>query len=334
MRILVIGPSWVGDMMVAQSLFKLLCAQRPGAKIDVLAPAWSQPLLAKMPEVNQAFISPFQHGEIALKKRFQLAISLRDAHYQQAFVLPGSFKSALIPLWANIPLRTGQLGEWRWGLLNDVRRLDLQKFPRLVDRYLALGVAPHAVLPVGDFRPKLSVSLEQQQTVLETFALTLSRPVLALCPGAEFGNAKRWPEAYYAEIAQRAVAKGWQVWLFGSERDMPVSQKIEQLAGVPCQNLTGATRLEQAVDLLSLASVVLSNDSGLMHIAAALQRPLVAVYGPTPTSTNPPLHDASCILTQTLACQPCRQRECPLNHHACMRQLTPDIVWKEVESIG
>jgi heptosyltransferase-2 len=324
-KILIIGPAWVGDMMMAQSLFKLLHQRYPGVILDVVAPAWSAPLLARMPEVNKTITLAAGHGELALGKRYRLGKELRSAKYQQAIVLPNSFKSALVPWWAGIPIRTGWLREMRWGLLNDMRRLDKQRYPLMIERFLALGLATGEALPAIYPLPELIINTESQQAALAKHNLSLvkQQSILVLCPGAEFGAAKRWPEEYYAAVAEEKLKENWSVWLLGSEKDKPVTEKIMTLTHNRCVNLAGLTSLAEAVDLLSLATLVISNDSGLMHIAAALQKPLVVVYGPTSASFTPPLHKKAKILSLALPCQPCFDRECALVHHRCMKELFP-----------
>lgn len=326
-KILVVGPAWVGDMVMAQSLFKLLKSRQPDVEIDVLAPAWSLPLLARMPEVAASIVMPLGHGQLELKERFRLGKSLREKKYDQAIVLPNSFKSALIPFFARIPKRTGWVGEFRYGVLNDARRLDKNRYPLMIERFMALALEPHAALPQVYPVPALEISSDTQARALANYHLEFpTQPVLALCPGAEFGPAKRWPENYYAEVANQKLNEGWQVWIFGSAKDVPVSETIMSLTQNRCVNFTGKTRLEEAVDLLALATAVVSNDSGLMHIAAALQKKLVAVYGPTSAGFTPPLNKDAQVLTLKIECQPCFQRECPLKHHRCMKELTPQRV--------
>jgi heptosyltransferase-2 len=327
MKILVVGPAWVGDMVMAQCLFKVLKAQNPAVQIDVLAPGWSLPLLQRMPEVANAIVMPLGHGELGLLKRYQLGKNLRAQHYQQAIVLPNSFKSALIPWFAKIPIRTGWRGEMRYGVLNDIRTLDPLRYPLMIERFMALAYPPSAPLPDAQVVPELQISSITQQAALTKHHIQMAeRPVLAICPGAEFGPAKRWPEEYYAEVANAQLAAGWDVWIFGSPKDGEVAAKIMALTQNRCIDLTGKTRLEEAVDLLALAKLIISNDSGLMHIAAALHKPLIALYGPTSAGFTPPLHQQAKILSLALECQPCFQRTCPLLHHRCMRDLHPSVV--------
>ena len=325
-KVLIIGPAWVGDMVMSQCLFKLLKQRDPEIIIDVLAPAWSVPLLARMPEVTGSLVMPIGHGKLNLRERYRIGKSLREKHYQQSIVLPNSFKSALIPWWANIPVRTGFRGEMRYGVLNDIRILNQKRYPLMIEQFMALGLPPDASLPKEYPQPELKISPENVEQTLTKYQLTKDRPILAICPGAEFGSAKRWPEEYYAAVANEKLRAGWQVWIFGSANDQSVAEKIMQLTEQKCINLTGQTKLEEAVDLLSLANVVLSNDSGLMHIAASLQKPLIAVYGPTTPTFTPPLDKKAKVLSLSLPCQPCFQRICPLKHHRCMNDLHPQKV--------
>jgi len=325
--ILIIAPSWVGDMVMAQSLFKLLKTQDPGRDIDVLAPGWTLPLLERMPEVNEAIDMPLGHGELKLRVRRRLGINLRSRGYAQAIILPNSLKSALLPLWANIPLRTGYVGELRQWLLNDCRKLDRQRLPMMVQRFVALGLPDGSPLPGPVPGPELHTSEQQSRKVLEALGVRYdNEPVLALCPGAEFGPAKQWPEEYYAKVAQAWMDKGWKVWLLGSANDRPVCDTINSSMNNGCENFAGQTRLGDVCDLLALASFVVSNDSGLMHIAAALQRPMVAIFGSSDPEFTPPLSETAQVERLGLDCSPCYKRECPLGHLNCLKQLSPERV--------
>ncbi|HSC82459.1 MAG TPA: lipopolysaccharide heptosyltransferase II, partial [Pseudomonas sp.] len=282
MRILIVGPSWVGDMVMAQTLFVCLKQRHPGCEIDVLAPEWSRPILERMPEVRAALSFPLGHGVLDLATRRKIGKSLAG-QYDQAILLPNSLKSALVPFFADIPLRTGWKGEMRYGLLNDIRKLDKERLPLMIERFMALAYEPGATLPQPYPQPRLVIDEASRAAALAKFGLSLDRPVLVLCPGAEFGEAKRWPAEHYAKVAEIKIRAGWQVWLFGSKSDQPGGEDIRNrlIPGLREEvvNLAGATSLAEAIDLMSAASAVVSNDSGLMHVAAALNRPLVAVYG-------------------------------------------------------
>ncbi|GAB4223040.1 MAG: lipopolysaccharide heptosyltransferase II [Gammaproteobacteria bacterium] len=324
--ILVIGPAWVGDMVMAQSLFKLVRQLQPTIAIDVLAPDWTRGLLQRMPEVRHMHAIPIKHGEFQWQTRKRIGQRLAAYAYQQAIVLPNSWKSALIPWYAKIPRRTGWRGEMRYGLLNDMRKLNKQQLPLMIQRFAALGLEPKALLPSHLPHPRLHVDITQRDETLARFNLSLEQPILALCPGAEFGPAKRWPVQHYAEVAGNYINKGWQVWLFGSQNDQAVAHDIQACVPAPLTNLAGKTTLAEAIDLLSCATSVVTNDSGLMHIAAALNRSLVAVYGSSDPRFTPPLTQHVKILRLGLACSPCFKRECPLGHLDCLQKLLPQQV--------
>lgn len=325
--ILVIGPSWVGDMILAQSLFKQLKQRQPGIAIDVAAPAWTLPLLERMPEVRRGIALPFKHGTLDLMQRRRIGRTLRQNNYSQAILLTNSFKSAIMPFFADIPVRTGFLGEMRYGLLNDVRPLDKQLLPKTVQRFVTLGQAREDKLPDQLPQPRLTVSAAQAAAALSKLGHAQpGKPVLGLCPGAEYGPAKRWPEASYAEVAQWALANGWEVWLFGSGQDAVITQAINQRTGNQCLDLGGKTALGEAIDLMSLTTVVVSNDSGLMHLAAALDKQLIAVYGSSDPHHTPPMCEKAVILSLGLSCSPCFKRECPLGHLKCLKDIPPQRV--------
>ncbi|KAA8695315.1 ADP-heptose--lipooligosaccharide heptosyltransferase II [Pseudomonas caricapapayae] len=329
MKILIVGPSWVGDMVMAQTLFQCLKQRHPECEIDVLAPEWSRPILERMPQVRAALSFPLGHGALELATRRRIGKSLAG-QYDQAILLPNSLKSALVPFFAGIPKRTGWRGEFRYGLLNDVRTLDKQRYPLMIERFMALAFEKGSELPRPYPRPSLRIDPATREAALSKFGLSLDRPVLALCPGAEFGESKRWPAEHYAQVADASIREGWQVWLFGSKKDHPVGESIRQelIPGLREEsvNLSGETSLAEAIDLLSCADAVVSNDSGLMHVAAALNRPLVAVYGSTSPDFTPPLADEVEVVRLGIECSPCFERTCRFGHYNCMRLLEPDAV--------
>ncbi len=322
-KILVMGPSWVGDMVLAQSLFKQLKIDQPDCEITVAAPAWTLPLLERMPEVAHAIALPFKHGDLALRERFKLGRELATKGFNQAILLTNSLKSAILPWAANIPVRTGFKGEMRYGLVNDMRPLDKTALKKTVERFVALGLQKNVQLPQQLPQPVLLANREHAQTLLAKFDIPQTQqPILGLCPGAEYGEAKRWPAEYYAEVANQALKKGWQVWLFGSEKDQPVTATIQQLTQQRCIDLAGRTKLGEAIDLMSLCGTIISNDSGLMHVAAALDRKLIAIYGSSDPKHTPPMHPQAVVEYLGLSCSPCFERVCPLGHLNCLRQIT------------
>ena len=332
-KILIIGPSWVGDTMLMQPMLRRLKQRHPESVIDVLAPPWTDQLLLSMPEVNEVIINPFPHGALNLLERYRLGKQLRIEQYDQAIVLPNSLKSALVPFFAGIRLRTGFIGEMRYGLLNDARKLDKAKLLLMVERYAQLAefASDDIARPLPN--PELKVSQDSRDATLHKLGLTLDKPVAVFCPGAEYGPAKRWPVSYFAEIAQRLQQHGFAVWLVGSAKDKDIADKIVALGNPECRNLCGSTSLGDAIALLSCAELVISNDSGLMHLAAALDRPMLALFGSSSPQFTPPLSPKAEVIRLELKCSPCFQRECPLGHFNCMMQLTPDMVWKKIEKM-
>jgi heptosyltransferase-2 len=329
-KFLVVAPSWVGDTMLIQPMLMRLKQRYPDCSIDVLAPSWTVALLREMAEVNEVITNPFPHGALQLGERYRFGKQLRAAQYDKAIVLPNSFKSALVPFFANIPLRIGFVGEMRYGLLNDARKLDKTALPLMVERFAQLAESPQDALQRPVPQPRLHVSEEQRQRVLDKFGLNLNQPVAVFCPGAEYGPAKRWPYPYFAELAQNLKSRGYTVWMVGSPKDQEIGEKIVALGNPTSRNLCGETDLSEAIALLSCASLVVSNDSGLMHIAAALDRPMLALYGSSSPDFTPPLSSHAQIVKIDIACSPCFKRECPLGHFNCMKQLTPQFVAKHI----
>ena len=328
-RILILGPAWVGDMVLAQSLFKTLKTNNPTCIIDVAAPAWTLPLLERMPEVSKKIALPFKHGELAFWQRIAFGKTLKNQGYSQAIILINSFKSAILPWAAGIPKRTSFLGEMRYGLINDIRPLDKTKLKKTVERFVTLGLNNDEVLPKTIPNPQLNTSPEAAWKLASRLGVKndkskdLNHKILGLCPGAEYGKAKRWPAEYYAEVANHALKNNWQVLLFGSEKDKPVANQINQLSQNKCIDLSGKTKLGEAIDLMSLCDTVISNDSGLMHVAAALNKKLIAIFGSSDPYHTPPMHPNAIIEYLGLECSPCFKRECPLGHLNCLREITP-----------
>ena len=329
-KILIIGPSWVGDMVMTQSMCSALSQRYNAPQIDILAPEWSAPVISRMPGVNQLIAYPLKHKQIALRQRYLIGKTLRENHYHQAIIVPGSWKSAIIPWVAAIPVRTGFLGEQRYGILNDHHQLDKNRLPTMLQRYLYLATTTVTEnIGINHFPILLA---KQPDEVLQRFNLSLKKGkrVLALCPGAEFGGSKQWPLEYYAEIAMHQLNQGWQVWLFGSAKDQCVTARINQLCQDACIDLAGKTELGDAIDLLSMVDLVVTNDSGLMHVACALGRKVITIYGSSSAHHTPPLSANATVLSLNLSCQPCFKRDCPLGHFACMKQLKPEQVLSQI----
>ena len=336
-RTLVISPNWIGDAVMAQPLLQLLRAAHPGRAIDVLAPPAVSPVWRQMAEVDQVLETPFRHGALQLRERWKYARLLRRRGYADAYVLPNTIKYALIPWLAGIARRVGYKGESRHGLINVMHHDETPPRP-MVAFYAALAAAPlarqgaaaRAALP----RPRMAVDAAQQAAVCARHGIDPARPLLAFAPGAEFGGAKRWPAAHFAGLARAILARdaGAQIVLLGSPKDRDACAEVAQgLAGAAVFNLAGATTLAEAIALIAASAAVVANDSGLLHIASALNRPVVALYGPTDPDHAPPFSDLAASLSLRLDCAPCRQRECPLGHQHCMVKMTPDLVWRSLQ---
>lgn len=301
-------------MLMAQPLLARLREKLPRATIEVLAPEWVAPVARRMAEVNEVIAAPFRHGPLQLRARWKLGRSLRSRGYDQAIVLPNTWKSALVPFLADIPLRSGYVGESRYGLLN----LHYKRTSSPMNlHYARLSESPgtEPALPLPP--PSLRVSPEEVAAAKAKFGVR--SPYVALCPGAEYGPAKRWP--YFADLSRKIY---WEKAVLGSAADAGEAQGIEGA------NLVGRTSLDEAIVLIAGAAAVVSNDSGLMHVAAALGRPQVALFGSSSPEHTPPQSAAARVLWLHLDCSPCYARECPLGHFRCMKDISVQQVLAEL----
>ncbi|TAM12630.1 MAG: lipopolysaccharide heptosyltransferase II [Nevskiaceae bacterium] len=332
-RILVVGPAWVGDMVMAQALFRRLRVDDAACVIDVVAPRWTLPIVARMPEVRSGIELALGHGEFGFGVRRALGHSLRAGHYSRAIVLPNSWKSALVPFFAGIPRRTGYAREARLGLLNDLRPLDKARLKTTVERFVALAgprgeTALPAILP-----PQLVADAENGAAAAVRLALP-DGPAVALMPGAEYGPAKRWPVEYFTQLARLLGRDGVRSWVFGSPKETVLGEAITQGSGGAAVNLCGRTGLGDVVDLVARCRAVVTNDSGLMHVSAAAGVPVVAIYGSSTPDFTPPLTERKAIHYLRLSCSPCFERECPLGHLDCLRKIAPEVVRESLKTLA
>ena len=335
-KVLVVGPSWVGDMVMAQALYKLLRRDDPKVEIHVIAPPWSLPVLERMPEVARGLELAVGHGEVGLGRRFKLARRLRGERYTRAIVLPRSAKAALVPWLARIPRRTGFRGEWRYGLLNDVRALEA-RLDQTVKRFVALGQPRDADVPAvlpAELQPRLRSDSRNLDRLRATHGLKPGGRIAALMPGAEYGPAKRWPAAHFGVLAAALASADADVVVLGSAKERAIGDEVvARAANARVRNLCGATSLADVVDLLAAADVAVSNDSGLLHVAAAAGAPVVAIYGSSSPKFTPPLTAAAAVVSLEIECSPCFARECPLKHLKCLNELDPATVLRAVDRL-
>ena len=334
-KALIVAPAWIGDTVMAQALFMRLHQHTPGLQLDVLAAPWVAPVLQRMPEIGLIIDNPFTHGELSLKARYHLSRQLAANGYQRAYVLPNSLKSALIPFLAGIPERIGFTGEARYGLINCRHTLNETALPQMAERFAQLAEVPGTSLPRPLQNPRLVSTPQQQATSFDLLGITRPEKVAVFCPGAEYGPAKRWPARHFATLADELIQRGYTVWMLGSPKDKAVGDEIIRLAKVASPaNLCGSTTLSQAIDLIATANFVVCNDSGLMHVTAALDRPLVAVYGSSSPGFTPPLSGQAQIISLNLACSPCFKRDCPLGHLDCLNKLEPQRILEACLNAG
>ena len=319
-------------MVMAQSLFITLKNMYPDCLIDVIAPEWSLPILKRMSEVNQGISADVGHGEFSFFKRRSLGLSLKPKQYTHAIIVPRSWKSALIPFFAGIPVRTGYLGEMRFALLNDIRKLNKSILKQTVQRYVAHAYPKHSQSAPNIPFPELQVDHKNQEKILVKLNLRLDRPVVCMMPGAEYGPAKQWPIEYYAKLAKLLVEGGWYVWVLGSTKDAVTGGIIADSHDGNIYNLCGETQLVDVVDLLACAKSVVSNDSGLMHVAAAVGVEVNVIYGSSTPGYTPPLisDDKKNIFYLGLECSPCFKRVCPLGHTNCLNNIKYEDVYINV----
>ena len=330
-KILIIAPSWVGDLVMSQTLFKLLKTIYNGEVVlDIFANSWTIDILSRMTEVSNIIKNPFEHKKLALLQRIRLGIELRKNQYNQVIILPNSFKSAILPYFANIKQRTGFIGEFRYGLLNDIYKLDKIKLPRMVDRFCALANKGQIPSTIED--PLLNIDIDNQNYLIAKHKINTNKINIAFCPAAEYGPAKRWPTSHFSNLARLLLKDNYNILILGSSKDanlgLEIIQQINDLENIT--NLCGKTSLADTVDILSLCKYAITNDSGLMHIACATNTIPIAVYGSSSPVFTPPLSPRATIIQLKLECSPCFQRTCQYGHYNCLNLITPDMVYQKI----
>ena len=316
--ILLVPYMWIGDFVRCQSVIKLLRTRYPGRPIDVLTTTLCAPLLDYMPGVRKGIVVDLPRKRLALSQHQALAARLRAENYGTALVMPRTWKSALAPMLARIPERVGFAGEFRFGLLSDIRSGE-KKLPRMIDRCGALALPKGAALPADWPKPELNVPAGKAKEWRAARGLADDgRPVVAFAPGA-VGPSKRWPIAYFADLARDLATQGCAVWVLGSPAESPLAAEIVAAAGPAGRDLTSPD-LRNAILALKCASACVSNDSGLVHVAAAIGTQTIGIFGPTSPWHWAPLNPLAAVI-ETLTdvpCRPCHKPTCRLVHHRCM----------------
>jgi heptosyltransferase-2 len=333
--ILIIAPNWIGDAVSTQPLLANLKVLYPDSKIDILASNWVAPVYRACSEVHEVIEAKFEHKKLQWNLRKEIAKEIEAKNYQACFVLPNSFKSALIPWLANIPFRIGYRGELRFGLINlALDNPSKVNRPPMVEHYLVLSqlLKDDESIPLDKLAPKLNVSGAAKQQVGQKLQdANINRDsIYAICPGAEYGPSKRWPTEHFAVLAQQLIKQNSnnQIVLLGSKSDYFLAQEITSQSKLVSNihNWCGNTSLDEAIALIGMSKAVVSNDSGLMHIAAALQIPQVAIFGSSDPAHTPPLSDRAKIMWLNMSCSPCHKRVCPLGHLRCLKDILPEQV--------
>ncbi len=321
--ILIVPYMWIGDFVRCHSVVKVLRQRFPNRPVDVLATTLCAPLADYMPGVRQAIVVDLPRSRLALSQQNALARRLKQENYGMALTMPRTWKAALAPFLAGIPERVGFAGEGRFVLLNDVR-FGEKKLPRMVDRCAMLALPRGATQPPDWPLPELQVPASEIAAWRIRRGLTEDRPIVTLAPGA-VGPSKRWTTEGYAELAKRMRDDGAYVWVLGGPGEKEIATEIAAKGGA--LDLTG-TDLRDAVIALAAASVAISNDSGLLHVAAAAGARSIGIFGPTSPWHWAPLNPLAAVIetTSELPCRPCHKPVCRLAHHRCMRDIAADQV--------
>jgi len=328
--ILIIPYMWIGDFVRGHTVVRVLKARWPNRPVDLLVTSLCAPLVDYMPGVRAGIVWDLPRSRLAVAKQWGLATQLRARNYATALVLPRTWKAAIAPALASIPERVGFFGEARFGLINRMRWGE-KALPRFIDKNAALALPDGAALPPEWPVPQLAVPPDDAGRWRQANGLGTG-PAVALAPGS-VGASKRW--TYYPEAARLLAERGFEVWVVGGPGEKALAQEIVAAGGPRIRDLTG-TDLRNGVLAMAAASVAISNDSGLMHIAAAIGTPTMGIFGPTSPYLWAPLNGLAATVQQTrsqLACQPCQRTVCTMNDHRCMRDISAGEVVDTVQRI-
>jgi lipopolysaccharide heptosyltransferase II len=325
--VLIVPYVWIGDFVRVHSVVKLLRAQNPKRAVDMVSSTLCAPLADYMPGVRAAIVADLPRRRLGLAQQRALAATLRAGHYGQALVMSRKWKAALAPWLAGIPLRTGFVGEWRYSLLNDVREGE-RKLPRMIDQMGALALAPWAAMPSDWPQPELKVPAREVDAWCTRQGLADDDPpIVTLSPGA-VGEGKAWPPEHYAVLARALIKQNMSVWVLGGPNEAMIARQIAAVAGSRVRDLTGPD-LRDAILALAAADVSVTNDSGLMHVSAAIGTPTVAIFGPTSPWHWKPLNPIAAIL-EPPGDEAARARAREIGNEAVKHRRTADVAVEAV----
>ena len=321
-KFLIIAPSWIGDLIISQSLIKYLKKEYQDCQIDIIVRPELVKLAKMMPEVQNIYSLDIEHKELGLIKRHILAKEIKKYSYSTSIILPNSFKSAIIPWLANVPLRVGYNRELRLFLLNKKYSLIKHK-DSMVNRYLKLADGSYS----DSIRPSLVINRDLADSIGRKYLINNSKKNIVLCPEAEYGSAKRWPTNKWVQLANFYKEKNYNVYLLGKNKNLDIKYN-SVLKKDSVISLLGKTSLEEATYLLSLVDLVITNDSGLMHITASVNTNLISIFGSSSPFYTPPLMKDQFgeVVYKALKCSPCFKRECPLQHLNCLNHISAEEI--------
>ena len=322
-KLLIIPQNWLGDIVMSQTLLKRIKSENPNTVIDILVNSTFKSLVERMPEISKAVILDCGHKELGLLKRLNLARRIKG-NYDQSIVLSRSIKSALIPFFAKIPIRTGELGESRYILINDLKKFTKEDRRKTAFRYVSMFSKKEEVLD-EKYYPSLQSDPENIEILSDKYKLNLDKKIIIFAPGAAFGPSKMWPVEKFKELGEK-LNKDFFILILGSNNEKNIGDKI--VTNKNMINLCGETSITDAVDLMHISEFCVSNDSGLMHLASATNTKSISIYGATSPELTPPLTSNKEIHYRGISCSPCFEKKCKYGHYNCLVEIQADDVFK------
>ena len=323
-KLLIIPQNWLGDIVMSQTLLKKIKSNNPKTSIDILVNSSLKNLVERMPEINKVIILDCNHRELGLFKRLRLAKEIKKSSYDRSIVLSRSLKSSLIPYFAKIPIRTGELGELRYLLINDLKEFSKESRRKTASRYISMYSDNNEELS-ENYYPSLDSNSENIKNLSEKYDLKKDEKVIIFAPGAAFGPSKMWPVNKFRELGKK-LNNDFKILILGSNNEKSIGNDI--VTNKNMVNLCGKTSIADAVDLMHISKFCVSNDSGLMHLAAATNTKSISIYGSTSPDFTPPLTKNKDIHYKGMSCSPCFEKKCKYGHYNCLVDIHSDDVFK------